>query len=112
MAISDGVAEIYSTQKLHDHEGAMPLVLAEVVNADDVLVIDIASQTGFLQETRLDVRIGGSRFRQNLNDHCPADNAVSRAVDFGHPAAQIFFELVFSYASGKLQSQRRVSSSM
>ena len=88
-------------QKLHHHEGPLPVVLPEVVNADDVVVLDIARQTGFLQETRLGVRIGASRVGQNLDGYDAANHGVARAVDFRHAAAQIFLELVFSDERGK-----------
>ena len=107
VTIPDGMAEIFSPQKLHDHEGVLPFILPEIVDADDVVVLDIAGQAGFLQEPRLGVGIGASRIGENLDHHGAAENGVARAVDIRHPAAQTLFELVFSDASGKLQSQRQ-----
>jgi hypothetical protein len=102
LTVADGLTEIYSPQELHDHEGTLPVVLAEVVNADHVVVVDIASQAGFLQETRFHIRIGGSRVREYLDRYRASDDRVAGAVDFRHATAKICFKLVFSYAGGKL----------
>ena len=62
--------------------------LAEIEDLDDVLVLDIAGHTRFLEETRFGLRIGAALFRQNLYRDGAADHGVLRPVDVRHAAAQ------------------------
>ena len=57
LPVPDGVAQILAAQKLHHHERAMLFVFAEIVNAEDVVVREVAGHARFGQETRLDLFI-------------------------------------------------------
>ena len=77
-------------------------VFAEIVNADDVVVRDVAGQARFLQKTRFDFFVGAAFFGQDLHGDGAADNGVARFIDARHPAAQKFLQLVFTDARGQL----------
>src|ERR1051326_9411293 len=51
-AVLNCMLQVLTLQKLHHHERSPIGVLAEIVNADDVVVRDVARQTCLLQETR------------------------------------------------------------
>ena len=102
VAVLDGVAQILAAQKLHHHEGAMLVVFAEIVNAEDVVVGDVAGHARFGQKARLGFGILAAGLGEDLDRHGAADHGVARAVDVRHAAAQELLQLVLADARGKL----------
>ena len=71
-------------------------VLAVIVNAEDVVVRQVAGHARFGQETRLGLLVLAARVRQNLHRHGASDDGVTGAVDVRHPAAQELLKLVLA----------------
>jgi hypothetical protein len=92
-------------RNFHHHERVMALVLAKIVNAQNVFVGDVARGAGLSQEPRLYIRVFAPLVGENLDGHSPADHGVARTIDVRHAAAEVFLQLVFSDVRGKLDSR-------
>ena len=101
MVVADGVAEVLAHQEFH-HDERAALLFAVIVNADDVLVLDVAGHARFLKETRLGFGVLAGLGREDFDGHLPADGGIPRAVDVGHSAAQEFQQLVLANVGGKV----------
>ena len=75
-----------------------PLVLAEIVNADDVFVDDVGGQARLLQESGLGFLVRRALFGQNLDRHLAPQHGVLGAVDIRHAPTEEFLDRVFSDA--------------
>src|SRR5579862_7204661 len=104
MSLFDGFPKAFALQKLH-HDERTALFLAEIVDADDVLVIDAGGGAGFQQKSRLHLLVGRARGSQNFQGDATAQHAILGAIDMGHAAAQELLQLVFS-DSGRMFHQR------
>ncbi len=63
VAVLDGVAQILAAQEFHHHERAMLFVFAEIVNAEDVVVGDVAGHARLGQKASLGFGVLRSRLR-------------------------------------------------
>src|SRR5579884_2927661 len=104
MALLDRFPEALAFQELHDDERP-PLIFAEIINADNVLVRDIGSHSSLQEKACLGLRVHRTQGGENFQGNVPAENAIFGAVYMSHSAAQEFLELVFS-DSGRMIHQR------
>ena len=102
VAVAHGVAQIFAAQELHHHEGPVPLVFAEIVNAEDVVVGDAAGHARFGQKSLFDLGVLAAGLGQNLDGHGAPDERIESAVDVRHPTAQEFLKLILADSRGKL----------
>ncbi len=85
-------------QEFHHHERAVLIVLAKIVDAENVVVRDVAGHAGFRQEPRFGVGVGATGFRQDLHRYGASNYGIHRAVNRGHSAAQVLIQLVLADA--------------
>ena len=93
-SIFDGVAERLAFDILHHHERAA-LILAEVVDADDIFVAHVGGQASLLQETSLGFQIFHRVLSHNFDGDAPPEHGILRPVDVRHAASEEIFEHVF-----------------
>ncbi len=85
-ALADEELELLAVEELHDDEEAT-LVLAQVVDDDDVRVVEAGAGLGFPVESGLQL-VGDLRFaRDHLERDEPIEDRVVGLVDGAHPAA-------------------------
>jgi hypothetical protein len=63
VAVADGAAQVFALHELHHHEQPVLFVAAEIVNADDVFVGEVAGGAGFGEEAGLGFLILAWRLR-------------------------------------------------
>src|ERR1700674_2888677 len=98
----DGMPEVLSAEELHNHVWSLLVVLAEIVDIDYVLVLDVTCHAGFLQEASFCFFIGAPLFGENLDCDSAADNGIPRAIDVRHSPTEEFFQFVLSEANREL----------
>jgi len=96
VAVLDRVAHVFAAQELHDHEGMLLLVLAEIENADDVVVRNVAGHTGFGKKSRLGFRVLTPGLGEDFDGYGASDDRIASPVDVRHAAAKKLFELIFT----------------
>ena len=82
-------------------------VRAEIVDADDVFVSDVAGRAGFRKEAGLGLVILARLFGEDLDRDGTADHGVLGAIDVGHAAAEEFLQFVFADACWELNGSPR-----
>ena len=65
-AFPDGLPQVLAAQVFHHHERAVLFVLAEIIDAEDVVVRDVARHTRLRQETRLRLGILAALLRSGF----------------------------------------------
>jgi hypothetical protein len=95
--VAHGLAQALAVQELHD-QVRPALILAEIVNRDDVLVVCLAGDARLAEETRAGLGVARGRFVQNLDCNLASQQRIPRPVHLRHPPAQQLFELVFADA--------------
>src|ERR1019366_9859133 len=75
---------------------------AEIVNADDVFVVEVAGGAGLGEEAGLGFLILRGSFGEDLDGHGTAHHRVHGAIDVRHPAAEKFLQFVFADAGWEL----------
>jgi hypothetical protein len=87
-AAADYVLQVLALEKLHDHVGRA-VMLAEIVDSDDVLVVKVAGSGGFVSETGqqvLVVAVDSEDFNRYLTVH----GRIPGAIDVGETALANF----------------------
>jgi len=82
----------------------MLVVLAEVIDTQDVIVRDIAGHAGFGQEALLGFGVLATGFGEDLESHGTADHGIASAIHVRHASTEEFLEFVFADSGGKLHS--------
>jgi hypothetical protein len=72
--------------QLRDEKGR-PLVVAKVVDREDVRVVQAARGAGLLLEAPQAIRVGPQALRQDLDNHVATEPLIVGQEDFSHPAA-------------------------
>jgi hypothetical protein len=83
---TDDVRDGAAVDVLHDDVVGAPL-LAPVVDAHDVGVVQVGRGLGLTAEAGHERRVGGELREQDLDGHQAIEQAVAREVDLGHAAA-------------------------
>ncbi len=79
------IAQALALQQLGNHE-RRPVVLTDVVNAENIGMIERGNGTRFLLKTPQAVGIGGEGSGQNLDGDIASQALIACAVNFAHTA--------------------------
>jgi hypothetical protein len=79
-------AEFGGTERLAIDEFAYKVVIADIIDGDDVGVIERGDGAGFLLEALSARRVGGEIGRKDFQCDFACESSVARAVDFSHAA--------------------------
>jgi hypothetical protein len=82
-ARADQVAQVPALEQLHRHVGE-PVLLAEVVDGDDVRVVEPRRRLRLVPEALPEVGVGGERGRDRLDRHVPVEQRVVGPVHLAH----------------------------
>ena len=107
MAVADGAAQVLALQELHHHVQPVLFVAAEVVDADDVFVGEIAGRAGFGEEAGFGLLVLAGGVGEDLDRDGTADHGVHGAIHVGHAAAEEFQQFVFADACWELNRSPR-----
>src|ERR1022692_2384502 len=99
-AAFDGMAKVLAIEEFHHHERVMLVVLAEIIDAEDVIVRDVAGHTGFGQETLFGFGVFAAGLGEDLERDGAADHGIASAVHMRHASAQEFLQFVFADSGG------------
>ena len=89
--VADHVFQSLAFEVLHGDVGA-PIVLAYVIDSEDVRVIQTGSSLRLAAETAEQVRVGGDVFGKELEGDEAAKAGVFGLENHPHPAAAEFFD--------------------
>ena len=96
----DGALEVHALEQLERHEG-LPLVIAELVDGDDVRVLEPGRGLALTEEARPGVLVRLPE-RHDLQSHVPFERLVAPPVDRPHrPLAQEVHDLVAADSGGE-----------
>src|SRR5262249_50965554 len=102
----DHVLQSFSVKELHD-EVRLTLVLAELVDSDDVVVTQIPGDNGFVLKAGYEFLIG---VQQDLDGHEAVDLGIMGLINAAEGAhAQQFSDLVTTDLSGVVAGHASVS---
>jgi len=87
VTVPDGVPQVLSAQKLEHHE-RVALLLAVVIDGDNVVMLNRPRQPRLVQKTLLGLRVADALLGQDLHRHSPAHHRVYRLVDMRHSSTQ------------------------
>ena len=82
-ALGDEVLEVSTLEKLHGHED-LALLLAEVVDRDDVRVVEAGGRLGLAQEALADLVFGAQACRDGLDGHITVEQGIVAFEDLAH----------------------------
>src|SRR5262249_47281543 len=95
--VFDGFTQALAFEILHHHEGTS-VVLAEIVDRDDVFVADVGGGAGLEQESGFGLRVDCACFGEKLECDVTAEHAIASAINPGHTAAEELLDFVFADA--------------
>jgi hypothetical protein len=83
----DELIEVSASEQLHGDEGRAVLIIAEVVNRDDVGVVEPGDRPGFALETHPHFLVINGSAHHDLDGHVALEKSVMREVDHPHAAS-------------------------
>jgi len=83
LAVADDLVERLPVQEFH-HDVGQAVLVAEVVNRNNVRMAEIARVARFLVEALEHVRFAGESLGERLDGHIAADARIAGAIDNAH----------------------------